>query len=625
MYRAAFISLIFLAVLFPSFTVHAQTWTAKLDDTVRFYQATDVGAVIVGTKKSVYAVDGMTGDILWRRKESSLDENDVAPIPGTDLLLLSFEKDSRTRIEAVDTLSGDTIWRSEKLRGAVMQVAVETESNLLALVLARNAGGSARDNFKRKPVVHVLDLASGDELWKHELGSEIEMMPTRWPEDEKDEVEFSLDNYQPPTFLNGRLYLFYEGATSYDARTGDERTRDKFRINEEGLALTEAPPIIDEGFIYTSGRGHVRAISRETGKVEWEAKDLGVTPELILVGRVLYARTGGQFTRLKDGEIVERGPYGVAAIDAESGKILWKYKGADKGITNVVLPDAATIMIADHDELITIDANNGKRRSRTAHHIDKPSFAILNESGNVVIGGREEIAAFDLNGQELWRGRYPPPGRGLLRTIGAIAARAASLYFRFGGVASTAFRGIQIARAVSSLTSISWSGLATRSSFSNLQSLVTNSAHSYATSRFKTFGVMAKVPSRLRVPNANPITNPAEEVRARVRDRVVQSRPRNVDERLLDRLDPAHQLDRLSRFLWHRDRLATLRGNWMYFYTDLKTGGHGLAGINIQNGSMERQLRLSDLDERFISDEAAGMMYAANANRLLGYSVNQTP
>jgi outer membrane protein assembly factor BamB len=626
MFRRAFITFVFALTSLLSCAASAQTWSAKLDDTVRFYQATDIGAVIVGTKKSVYAVDGMTGDILWRRKESSLDENDVAPIPGTDLILLSFEKDSRTRIEAVDALSGDTIWRSEKLRGAVMQMAIETESNLLAVVLARDAKESLRDSLKRKPVVHVLDLSSGDELWKHELGSEIEMMPTRWPENEKDEVEYSLDNYQPPMFLDGRLYLFYEGATSYDARTGNERTRDKFRINEQGLALTEAPPVLDEGFIYTSGRGHVRAISRASGKVEWEAKDLGVTPELILAGRVLYARTGGQFTRLKDGEIVERGPYGVAAIDAESGKILWKYKGADKGITNLVLPDASTIMVADHDELIAIDANTGKRRSRVSHHIDKPSFAVLNESGNIVIGGREEIAAFDLSGQNIWRGRYPPPGRGLLRTIGAIAARAASLYFRFGGVASTAFRGIEIARAAASLTSLSWSGLATRSSFSNLQSLVTNavtnSARSYAVNRFKAFGVAARVPSRLKA----SVTNPTDEVRARIRDRIVQTRPRNVEDRLLDRLDPARQLDRLSRFLWHRDRLATLRGNWMYFYTDLKTtGGHGLAGINIQNGLMERALRLGDLDERFVSDEAAGIVFVANGNRLLGYSVNQTP
>jgi hypothetical protein len=89
-----------------------------------------------------------------------------------------------------------------------------------------------------------------------------------------------------------------------------------------------------------------------------------------------------------------------------------------------------------------------------------------------------------------------------------------------------------------------------------------------------------------------------------------------------DRIDPAHQLDRLSRFFWHRERLATLHGNWMYFYTDLKgPGGHGLAGINIQNGAPDRQVRLSDLDERFITDEAAGMLFVANANRLLGYSV----
>src|SRR3954463_2508365 len=92
---------LFVSALLSS-VVHAQGWSAKFDDTVRFYQPTDVGAVIVGTKKSVYAVDSMTGDILWRRKDAALDENDVAPIPGTDLALMSFEKGSRTRIEAID-------------------------------------------------------------------------------------------------------------------------------------------------------------------------------------------------------------------------------------------------------------------------------------------------------------------------------------------------------------------------------------------------------------------------------------------------------------------------------------------------------------------------------------------
>jgi outer membrane protein assembly factor BamB len=579
----------------------AQTWSAKLDDTVRFYQPTDVGAILVGTRKSLYAVDSASGDILWRRKTSALDENDVAPVPGTDLVLLSFEKDQKTRIEATDVLSGDAVWQSDKLKGAVMQMAVDIDSDLLAVVLAKDAKGKSSDDLKRKPIVHVLDLSTGDEIWKKEIGSDIEMMPARWTDDE---VEFTLDNYHPPMFISGRLYLFYEGATSFDARTGKERTREKFKVNESGLALTEAAPIVDETFIYTSGRGHVRAIRRDNGEVEWEAKDIGLTPELLLDGPVIYARMGGQFTRLKDGETIDRGPYGVAAIDTRTGKVLWRYKGADKGITNITLPEARTIVIADHDDLISIDTAIGKRRGHSPHKIKDASFALLNSQNQVIIGGREDIAAFDYaSGREIWRAHYPPPGRGFLRSVAAIAARAASLYFRFGGVATTAFRGVQIARGLSSL---SWSGLAGRSSFSNLQSLATNSGRSYASNRFRAFGVAA------RVGRGNIGT----------RDRFAQRRSANIEDRLLDRLDPAHQLETLSRFLWHRERLAALRGDWMYFYTDLKgIEGNGLAGVNIQTGATDRAIRIKDLDERFVTDEVISMLFSASGNRLLGYSV----
>jgi hypothetical protein len=95
-----------------------------------------------------------------------------------------------------------------------------------------------------------------------------------------------------------------------------------------------------------------------------------------------------------------------------------------------------------------------------------------------------------------------------------------------------------------------------------------------------------------------------------------------VEERLLDRLDPAHQLERLSRFLWRRRRLATLRGEWMYFYTDLPKG-NGLVGVNVNTGVAERAVRLSDLDERFISDEAANLLYTGKNNRLLAYALSE--
>ncbi len=148
------LSLTLLAIIFsfPA-VVNAQAWTAKLDKTVRFYQTTDLGVLLVGTEKSLYALDGSSGETLWRRKDVSLDETDVAPVPNSDLVLLSFEKGERTRVEAVDLFSGDTIWKSNKIRGAVMQMAVDPAANLLAVVLAKDAQGHSGDALKRHPLV----------------------------------------------------------------------------------------------------------------------------------------------------------------------------------------------------------------------------------------------------------------------------------------------------------------------------------------------------------------------------------------------------------------------------------------------------------------------------------------
>jgi outer membrane protein assembly factor BamB len=592
---------VFLLLLVTVIPIDAQSWNSKLDGDVRFYQTTELGVIVAGTSKSLYVIDAATGETMWRRKDVSLEETEVAPVQGTDLLLLSFEKGEKTRVEAVDILTGDPIWRSEKIKGGLMHLAIDPESNLFAVVMVKDPKDKARNGFKRHPLVHVLDLSTGDELWKYEA-SEVEMMPTRWPEDDARDVEYTLDNFYPPVFIDGRLYLFYEGVTSFDARGGKERLREKYKINEDGLALTEAEPIFSDSSIYVSGRGHVRAISRQTGDTIWEAKDLGLTPEMVFVDNIIYVRTGGMFTQLKNGETVDRGSYGVSAVDSRNGKVLWRYKGADKGITNLLVPNRNRIAFADRDDLMLLDTQTGKRALKVSHHIEKASFGVLNERGDVVIGGQSEIAAFDpASGRELWRARHTPPGRGLLKTVTAIAARAASLYFRYGGTTMTALRGVQIARAVSSL---SWSGLAARSSFSNLQSLASNSARSYGTSRFRQFGILAK---------ARGNTSGGINVGSLTRKRSV-----NVEDRLLDRIDPSNQLDRLSRYLWHKDRLAELRGQWMYFYTDLKTvDGHGLAGVNINNGHTDREIKVGELDERFITDEVLGRMYLADGNRLI--------
>jgi outer membrane protein assembly factor BamB len=594
----------------------AEPWSTKLDGAVRFYQTTELGVLVAGTEKSLYGLDAETGDVLWRLRDARLDETDVAAVPGTDVLLVTLERGDKTRLEAVDLVSGDALWRSDKVRGAVMQTAFDPGTGLLAAVLVRDAKGRPRAGFKKRPELHVFDLGSGDELWKRELESEVEMMPVAWGDSDAD-VPYTLDNYRPPAFLDGRLYLFYEGLTSLDARTGRERRREKFRINEDGLALTEADPVADEGFVYISGRGRVRAVSRADGETAWESKDLGLTPEMILAGRVLYVRTGGQFARLGDGETVARGPYGVSALDVSTGKTLWRYKGGDKGITNLALPDARTVAVADRDDLILLDAETGKRRTKVSHGIEAAAFVLLNERGELVLGGKNEVAAFEpAGGSLIWRERHEPPGRGLLRTVGAVAARAASLYFRYGGAASTVFRG---ARLVGALGGLRFSGLAAHVTLADLTSLASDYSRTYAANyagdRLSTFGVLSRA-RRASVPNSVPNAVSGVATRPRVSGG-------DAGERLLDRLDPASQLARLSRFLMRTRRVAALRGHWMYYYTSLSGGGgRGLVGVNVDSGQAARQVRLSDPDERFISDEAAGLLYVSKGDRLVAHRLD---
>ncbi|MDI1242712.1 MAG: PQQ-binding-like beta-propeller repeat protein [bacterium] len=607
--------LICLLSVLSATVVSQPTWQADLDSKIRFYQTTDFGLVLAGTERSLYAVDGQTGERLWRRETGRINETAVTPIPDTDLILVTQDLGSKSRLEAVDVITGRSVWQSEKVKGDVMQLAVEPSADRLAVVLVKDTKGDVGSELKRKPIVHVLRLSDGEELWKKELDGSIEMMPSRFG-DGLGEIAFTLDNYRAPLMVDGRLFLFYDGATSYDARTGKEKEREKFRINEAGLALTEADPVIDESRIYLSGRGRIRAVNRRTGNVEWKADDLGNAAEMALIGSTLYVRTGGQFTRLKDGELESKGPYGVAAIDVASGEVRWRFKGADKGLTNFVFTDADTILIADRDDLISIDARTGKRKDKLEHKIERAQFVLLNERGDAVVGGRDEIASFAY-GREVWRVRHKAPGRGAFRVVAGIALRATALYFRYGGLATSAFGiargGLNLASAANSFR---WSGLRSRFGSFDLTTLASNSARNYVSGRIYTFGSLG------RTANLANRASGVQMIRGNIARRITPSGT-EVRESVLDRLDPTRYADRLSEYLLRRNRLAELRGSHMYFYTDMKKpfDRKGLVGVNIHTGRDTRYILASDPDPQFVTDETVSLLYSADGEKLQAFDV----
>jgi hypothetical protein len=60
----------------------------------------------------------------------------------------------------------------------------------------------------------------------------------------------------------------------------------------------------------------------------------------------------------------------------------------------------------------------------------------------------------------------------------------------------------------------------------------------------------------------------------------------------------------------------------MYFYTSLERGGNGLAGVNVNNGRTEREVRLPGLDERFVTDEVLGSMFTASGEKLFSHGLH---
>ena len=618
---------------------NAQTvWQANLDGKIEFYQTTDFGIMLAGTDNALYAIDGKTGERLWRRDHKGLSETSITPVPGTDLILFTLGEGKKSQLEAIDLLSGNSIWQSEKVKGEIMQLAVEPEQDLLAVVLVKKAVGKVGDEFKRSPQIHVLRLSDGDELWKCELASDVEMMPAEFNEEGK-EISHTLDNYRAPLILDGRLFLFYEGATSYDARTGEETEREKFKINEDNLALTEADPVFDEKRVYISGRGKIRAVDRKTGNIEWKADDLGVTPEMAVVGNVLFVRTGGQFTNIRNGELKKKGPFGVSAIDTTSGKTLWRYKGADKGLTNFIFSDANTIFIGDDDDLIAIDAKNGKRLKKIEHDVEKAQFVLSNERGEIVVGGRDEIKAFnpfafkssDGEIQPVWTAKHKPPSRGIFRIVAGIALRAAALYFRYGGLATSALNFARGAMTLRSALALRWSGLKNRFSTVDLATLASNSAKNYVASQIRVYGIAASNPSifnrisglKISAPNLPSSSNIRGKIIGGAINKTTPSRS-EVQEGLLERLDPVRQVEKLSDYFLRRKRLADIRGNFMYYYTDLPKpyDKKGLVGVNVHTGEDARFIRISDPDLRFTTDETLGLLYSADGNRLQVFNVS---
>ena len=82
-------------------------------------------------------------------------------------------------------------------------------------------------------------------------------------------------------------------------------------------------------------------------------------------------------------------------------------------------------------------------------------------------------------------------------------------------------------------------------------------------------------------------------------------------------------MERFSEYLLRRKRLAELRANHMYFYTDLPKpfDRKGLVGVNVHTGEDARFALTADPDPQFVTDESTRLLYSSDGSRLQAFEI----
>jgi outer membrane protein assembly factor BamB len=442
---AQFLLAVVCAALFAPSVLGGPLWTHKSTSDIKWYRVTDAGTLLVGAKGSLYALDGESGREVWSRADlAGAEEYEVDLIAGTPLLFVSdnsgtFKKG--TRLFVLDLLTGENIWESEKVQGSTVAVEPLYEKEIVLLITVPNNNAN-----KAKLTVNAMRMMTGELLWSTELPDNVDLYGIErggrfFP-------RFDLSGANSPVHDSDSVYLTYAGLHRLSLADGKILWKVKYDVTEGSIKRGNAQAVVTDSVVYTSAKGQVRAVDKQTGEVRWVSKDFGgAVAEMKVLGNVIYGRLGGAFYDFGRREYVNKKPFGVAAIDASTGGTLWYYEGAKDSITNmVVLPEMNTVLLADAKNLIALDATstgkvkeaykiklefkNNLGAAATVAKVAKFGFGGLSaigkgggdttdepvalyrrENGTIVVQGKQHLLAFDPRTRQVaWSTKYAAPG-----------------------------------------------------------------------------------------------------------------------------------------------------------------------------------------------------------------------
>ncbi|MEM7351270.1 MAG: PQQ-binding-like beta-propeller repeat protein [Acidobacteriota bacterium] len=263
-------------------------------------------------------------------------------------------------------------------------------------------------------VVAALDLASGDEVWRYELGEKYAGH------------DGSTDGpLSTPTIAGDSVYVLGGNGelVALSLADGAEKWRREFNEGNSTVPFygyTSSPVVSgDEVILATGGEGHsICAFDAKTGKVRWTTGDDSVTYQTPML-----LELGG------DSVLVAATDQYLQALDPKSGKMLWQHRHTEgeqrEGSAQVTPVDDERFLVKYQRGAKLYRAKDGGVEEVWETNAFGNTFAIPVRVDNHFYGftGRF-LTAVDLEtGEIAWRSR-PPGGLGLAVVDDTLAVAA---------------------------------------------------------------------------------------------------------------------------------------------------------------------------------------------------------
>ncbi|GEM_PF-5561940 len=324
-----------------------------------------------GSSNVLHTVDLKTGEELWSTDQfQNLNLNSIIYLPE----LKSFILVTKNLLHMVEARTGKELWNTSKFRGSVAYSKFDAQRKEVILLNYKTSWGALLSGFKNQ--IMSVNAETGEVNWEQEYFGVIhENLHSGRPV-----FEMMLDE--------DKIYLMVMGLQVLDRNTGKELWKTTYDLYDQKANFGTpgyttyyngiAYPLIADDAVYlvynklASAKVAVQKLDKATGKELWEYKVEGrnnPVPKLQLVDGKVLLQLGGRIQVVapqKIGTMVVYtskykwdGRYGVVALDAVTGDVVWEFTKLANRMTNIEV-SGDKVFFADAKTLYAANIADGQ-------------------------------------------------------------------------------------------------------------------------------------------------------------------------------------------------------------------------------------------------------------------------